>query len=239
MYRSGSVIEGPDYLYYDLTVTNRSTSNSFNNNHLVFKDSRQSVLIQNPEDYLLSVVRFQLDTTSLPVHRFEVVPNQNNPNFGIYSVTMEYFTDAVTSIVGQPEELLWTAVNLDIPVPLAPSLTPSGYQVDSPYYYSYSFEHIIRLTNDALLRALDKLKALVYTGAIDDVDEPYLAWNTDRQSASLFCFKGAFNQKVYPHIKIYFNRPLYFLFNSFPVIELSHDISKNRNYLLVVLGSTW
>ena len=32
MNRSSIVSEGPDYLYYDLTVTNRSTTNSFNNN---------------------------------------------------------------------------------------------------------------------------------------------------------------------------------------------------------------
>ena len=59
---------GPDYLYYELTCTNRDKSAKNSNLQLVFKDIRQNTMIEKPEDYLLSVVRFQLDTSSIPVH---------------------------------------------------------------------------------------------------------------------------------------------------------------------------
>ena len=121
-------------------------------------------------------------------------------------------------------------MNQDVAVPPAPSLNASGLQTDSEYYYSYSYEHIIRLINTALSEAMIKLKLLV-GGAIDTIDPPYLVWNIDRGSASLYAFADKFNQQNYPQIKIYFNHPLHFLFSSLPFIEMSHNIPKNRNYL--------
>ena len=106
-------------------------------------------------------------------------------------------------------------------------------QTDSEYYYSYSYEHMIRLINTALSEAMIKLKLLVGS-AIDTVDPPYLVWNVDWGSASLYAFADNFNQNNFPQIKIYFNRPLYFLFSSMHFIKMSHSISKNRNYLIVV-----
>ena len=150
---------GPDYLYYDLTCTNHDMSAKNFNLQLVYRDIRQNTMIEKLEDYLLSIVHFQLDTSSIPVHRFEIQPNQNDANLSIYSITLEY--DGVNPVtVTQPEYLYWIPVNQDISVPPAPSLNANSLQTDSKYYYSYSYEHMIRLTNTALSEAMIKLSWL-------------------------------------------------------------------------------
>lgn len=221
----------PDFLYYDMVVSNRQTSNSTQNTLLIFNETRQNPLIMKPDNYHMSVVRFQLDTTSIPVHRFEVQPRQNDADLGIYSVTLEYFTALNTSLIGNEEYLIWTPQNLDVQKPDAPSLTSNGFQVDSPYYYSYMFQHMVSLTQDALQRAFDKLQVIV--GApLNSAKAPVIEWNIDRQSAYITCSKDYYNQSVYPHIKIFLNRSLHYLFNSLPCIEYSHNVTKGRNYLI-------
>jgi hypothetical protein len=225
---------GPDYIYYDMTCTNRNTNNDAGNTQLIFKDIRQNVIIDKPENYLLSVIRFQLDTTSVPIHRFEVQPNQGNPDLGIYSVTLEYDDGVNPVVVTQPEYLYWIPVDLDVSVPTAPSLNPNGLQSDTDYYYSYSYEHMMRLCNTALSEAMIKLKALT-APVLDTVDPPYMKWYVERGSASLFAFKDKFDQSVKPVINIYFNRPLHFLFSSMPFIQMQHNATKNRHYKIVSL----
>lgn len=224
---------GPDYIYYDMVCTNRNTNSYAGNTQLVFKDLRQQTIIDKPEDYYLSVIRFQLDTTSLPLHRFEIQPNQNDVNLGIYSITLEYF-DGVNSVSTQPEYLIWQQVDFNVPVPQPPSANANGLQADSAYYFSYSYENVIRLTNKALKEALTKLK-LVVGASIATVDSPYLVWNVDRASASLYVMYDYFNQETTPVINVYFNRPLHFLFSSLPFIEMNHNAEKNKHYKIVSL----
>jgi hypothetical protein len=225
----------PEYLYYDLVCTNRNISNYAGNTQLVFRDIRQQVMIEKPEEYLLSVIRFQLDTTSIPVHRFEVEPNQNDPNLGIYTVTLEYTPDGVNFITTQPEPLMWQRIDFNDPVPPPPSANADGLQSDSPYYYSYAYEHMIRLVNKAFTEAMIKLRLMVGGGTLDTVDPPYLVWNVDRGSASLYAIKDHYDQLNTPVINIYFNRPLYFLFSSLPFIEMNYTATKNRHYKIITL----
>lgn len=235
MFQSSLQIDNsPDFLYYDLTCTNRNTSSYSGNTQLVFKDLRQQTIIDKPENYYLSVIRFQLDTTSLPLHQFLIQPNQNDPNLGIYSVTLEYTSDGINYTSTQPEYLLWEQVDFNVPVPPPPNANANGLQSDTPYYYSYSYENVIRLINKALIEAMNKLKGVV-GAAIATVDPPYLVWNVDRGSASLYAFKDFFDQTNTPLINIYFNRPLHFLFSSLPFVEMNHNAEKNKHYKIVVL----
>ena len=92
---------------------------------------------------------------------------------------------------------------------------------------------MIRLTNTALSEAMIKLK-LAVGAPIATIDPPFMKWYVDRGSASLFAFASKFDQTLSPVINIYFNRPLHFLFSSMPFIEMSHTVTKNRNYKIVV-----
>jgi hypothetical protein len=59
----------PDQVYYDLTIANINNGdvNPVNSPVLIFNEQRQNAIINNTGDYYLSIVRFQLDTTSLPI----------------------------------------------------------------------------------------------------------------------------------------------------------------------------
>lgn len=231
MYNSSRPKFQPDYQYYDMCVTNRETTLAQFNTPLRFSDIRSQPLIYDASEYYLSVVRFSLDSFSLPLFECAIQPNQGDRDLSIYSVTLEW-TDGVSIINTQPEYIQWSPVNQDVPVPPAPNANSNGYQTDSPYYYSYNFEHMIRLINNAIVLCMDKLKALV-GASIDSVENPFLHWNIQNQSATLYT-PLEFDQKQATHIKLYINRSMYTLFNTFPVIQLSHNISRNRHYLIVV-----
>ena len=189
--------------------------------------------LQDPGSFKMSVIKFQLDTTSIPLHRFDVQPFQNDVNLGIYSIIKLELVDGINPPVStNAEYLLWSPVNLNEPVPCAPL---AEYQVDSAYYYSYSFGHFLRLANEAFVRALEKLVQLIQPDTfLDTARAPFLIWSADRESATLYTESDYFDQQLDKHVNIYFNRPMYNLFNSFPVINMSHNATKNRNYMIVI-----
>ncbi len=233
--------EGTDYIYYDMSVLNRQTTSSYSNLQLRFQDSRSSSILDNPEDYKLSVTKFQLDTTSLPVFECNIVPNQGDRDLSIYSLTLQFFEDDsdpnANFYVTQPENIRWIPVNQDVALPPPPTLTGNGYQADSEYYYSLNFEHIIRLINTAFKEAMIKLIAMDALNAYPNLqaaETPFMAWNNSNQTATIYTDPNIFDQNNTQNIKIFFNRALYGLFSSFPVIQMSHNKDKGRNYMLVI-----
>ena len=56
----------PDKIYYDIQISNIESS-ATNPPVLYFNESRNTPFIQVPEDYYLSIIRFTLDTPTLPI----------------------------------------------------------------------------------------------------------------------------------------------------------------------------
>jgi hypothetical protein len=222
-----SFSDNQDIIYYDATILNQNTSNSNNNLQLRFRDRRDTHILKNSEQYELSIVRFNLSTTSLPVFCCTVKPNQLDVNLSIYSVTLQYEDGLNPPVYTQPFNMIWEPVDLDQPVPTS----VNEIQTQNKYYYSYSYTHLIKLINNTLISAMDELRLL--TGLSNTIDAPFMYWNSENEIATLYGRLSHFNQLVYPQIKIFFNRPLYQLFNTLPTIKMSHDI-ENRNYLVIL-----
>jgi hypothetical protein len=215
----------PDHIYFDLVIKNYQ-STSQESKQLSFNETRNSSFIQNSGEYYMAITRFQIDTYSIPSYVAEIQPNQSDANKMIHSVSLKYVNGGTTHST-PPVYLNWIPVNTYVTVPQAPSLNADKMQTDSIYYYSYSFEHLITLFNNALLSAMTQLKALVGAG-LNSVDQPFMSWNHERESAILYAEEAHFNIDDATHIKIYFNRPAYALFSSFPAFR--HDInSANEN----------
>lgn len=226
-------MDNPDHIYFDLVIKNYQSTTQ-ESKQLTFNETRNSSFIQNSGDYYMAITRFQIDTYSIPSYVAEIQPNQSDANKMIHSVSLKYVNGGTTHST-PPVYLTWIPVNTYVTTPQAPSLNSDKMQTDSIYYYSYSFEHLITLFNNALLSAMTQLKALVGAG-LNSVDQPFMSWNHVEEKAILYAELAHFNIDNATHTKIYFNRPAYALFSSFPAYR--HDInSANENIYQMMMTS--
>jgi hypothetical protein len=221
------------HVYYDITIRNYvSKLNDDSHEQLKFYETRSTPIVEHANQYKLSIVRFQIDTYSLPSYVAEIEPNQSNPNLMIQSVTLEYY-DGVNTYNSQVRHLRWSKVDNSISTPVAPNQTPSGFQVDSPYYFCFDYEHVLSLVNRALREAMADL--VLIDATLAPIPAPYLVWDVPTNSAVLYARESLFDStSALPNIKIYFNRSLYSLFSTFPVIKYPITNELNKTYQLVV-----
>ena len=93
----------PTHIYFDLEVVNQSLDDTgLPPSRLSFTQVRSSSILDNPNDYFMSIVRFSLDTAgSLPVIIPQIDLEQTNdpssnlftpdfPNKTVYEITLAY-----------------------------------------------------------------------------------------------------------------------------------------------------
>ena len=240
-YKSLLTSEDPDNVYLDVLITNVG---SFTTSPLPisFNEARQSAFLRKPEDYEMSIIRFQCDTSTLPVFIPVIQPNQNNVNLTVYSITMTYLPPGggvtVPYIYQQP--LIFVPQNTSVTVPPPPSSTTNGLQSPSSYYYYYNYQSFIYLVYEAFTKCFNALNALV-PGGLPSTLAPTINWDISNNTAVIFCETPYYNtsqaDNITPNpnnIRIYFNTPLYYLFNSFVFLNRGDSSSNGMNYELVV-----
>jgi hypothetical protein len=180
----------------------------------------------------MSIVRFQIDTFNLPSLIFQVENNQADRDLGIYTLTLEY-DDGVGGITTtNPEPVMWIPQTSNAPLPNPPSLTGTGFQEFSDYYFCHDFQYMIDLINTAFDNAMTALIAAV-APVLNTVEPPFLAWNKDK-TATLYARESHFDSDAAAKVKIYFNRPLYSLFNSFPAWKFTPPVTEKKYYEIQV-----
>ena len=124
----------PDNVYYDLVFTNLK-SDKTEPIQIQFNENRAKSILSNTGEYDLSIVRFSVDTQTLPVWIPEIQSNQSDRDLTIYSVSLSYLpVGAITPFV-QQTFINWRPQNVNAILPPAPSSTGSGYQSDAGAYY--------------------------------------------------------------------------------------------------------
>lgn len=220
------MISQEDHIYFDAQTSNLKNTTA-ESEQITFRDIRNSTIIDKPDEYKLSVVRFQCDTTLLPVFIPKIELNQASPDLTIYAVTIEYDGAWVrVPITWEPEIITST--------PPAPNTLPYGQQQNSIYYYSLNYQHFIRLINNALKTSLDLLK--IAKPAIGVEPDIFLGWNTDTLTAELVT--GTNFDIGAGLFKVFFNRPLYALFGSFAAIRQPINTTGERIYQLDIRSNT-
>lgn len=205
----------PDYIYYDMTYNNY-VSTTEEPTQLEFRETRNTPLIYNPDNYNMSIVRFQLDTISLPSYVAQIQPNQSNRDLMIHGVNLSYWNGTTETTISITN-LIWKSVHKEVIVPPAPSSNPDGFQSDSAYYYGYSFQHVCDIINTAFTTALTALKVAIGGGggAISTAVAPFMYFDHDNNKFHLVGDSAFYNSNAGTHIRIYFNRALYGLLSSF------------------------
>jgi hypothetical protein len=232
----------PDQLYFDITVSNfKSTTTK--PPQFYFNESRTLPFVRNPEDYYLSILRFTVETGSLPVFIPSIEPNQADRDKTIYSFTLEYTDPATGTTYSSGQEFInyipqRSPNSAQLPPP--PNATANGLQNNNTgYYYIYNYQWLISLMNITLETAFTALKNAITAGGgtpiTNDEFAPFFNWDTTSNSAVLYADFSVFGTNgsagANPY-KIYMNAPLFALFPTFPVKYLGYEgVADGKNYL--------
>jgi hypothetical protein len=235
-----------DQIYFDITVSNLQSTIT-EPPVFYFNEQRSSPFIMNPEDYYLSILRFTVETGTLPVFIPVIQPNQGNRDLTIYSLQLEW-EDPATSITYTSGETFLTFFpqNKAAPLPPPPNATANGIQNNAGRYYDvYNYSVIPLLVNYALQVAFNALQTAVVAGgaALPSGFAPVMTWDSSSDSAVLYFDTAGYNfyfpAATYPvppagyaPIRLFFNAPLYGLFPSFPAEYLGYAPAlSGKNFL--------
>jgi hypothetical protein len=211
-------------IYYDVLCTNLQQV-SAPPPTLSFIETRSIPFVWSPEDYYMSIVRFTVDTPSLPVFVPEIQPNQPDRDLTIYSITLQYTANNGTTYT-QQTFVRYTPQSSYPAVPQPPSQTTNGLQNNATeYYYIYNYQYWIYLINQTFIKCYTDLAQKVSIGLNTDQNllpsqyPPVLAFDTGSSIAILYCDVAGYSTKLPASnpINIFFNANLYALFSSFPV----------------------
>jgi hypothetical protein len=231
----------PDNIYYDIQIANLASA-STPPPVLYFNEIRNSPFVSNPQEYVFSIVRFTLDTPTLPVFIPEIATLPNNPsrniNQTIYSFTYQYNGFSKQYFIS------WTPQDKSANVP--EGFTQYGLQNNSSGYYNcYTYEFWISLINQAFLSAFEDFKTS-YSGSpafptgytapngnmIAPPVAPQMAWDSSAMVARIVFDEFYLTSKTTP-IYLYLNSPLYNLFSSLNALFYGYN-SSGLNWLINV-----
>jgi hypothetical protein len=235
----------PTHIYYDLEIANQSlTDTGVPPNPLSFTQVRSSAVLDNPNDYFMSIVRFSLDTAGslpsfIPQIDLEQLPNDPDfPNVTVYEVTLGYQDVSFNAGVGifSTQNVIYiphnSASTASIPGgAFAPPTTPLTIRnTTTNYYWVQNIEQWIMMINDALRKAwldvVTNVNAITASTIVAPNDEPpYLSWDTANNKATYWAplaladqgrYWNPFTTAVSPAKQnCWFNAPLHILFSSF------------------------
>ena len=219
--------QNPEKIYYDIVISNVISQNQ-EPPKIYFNETRSTPFVNNSGDYYLSIIRFQVDTNTLPVFIPEIQPRQANPNLTIYSVTLEYGT------VAKQVFIQWSPQNAYLPPAIPPNQTANGFQSsENNYYYCYNYQYFILLIEEAFDTAFQQLQA--ECPDLATAHAPAVMWDVTANIASITAETAFYDKDVCANpIKVYFNNPLYNLFSSFVVIRRGFSSTLGRNHQLII-----
>lgn len=232
----------PDKVYYDITISNLALGN-LPPQPLYFNETRNSPFITDPESYYLSIVRFTLDTNTLPIITPEIQPDQSNRDLTIYSTTLTWTNPvAPFQTFNQQTYLEYVPQNKGTIIPSPPSQTLSKLQNSSTGYYDvYNYQYFIYLVNATLAQCFSDLNTQVVGAGLvlPSSYAPVMNWDTQTNIAIFNADQAGYldDGSTTDYIKIYFNGALFNLFSSFPfIIEADYDVPDGKNCRLIMSG---
>lgn len=208
-----------DNVYYNLTI--RALEKPV---LAEFFETRQDIILDDPNDYYMTIARFTVPLNSLPIFIFKIEEGitQNNVDRGTYAVSLVH--NASGDIFTENLQYINEGV---FPVPVPPSQN-NGKQLITEYYYVYSYQHMINMINTALATAFTALQTAHPT--IYSSNPPFFYYDENSELISLVAQKtydtdGFFInvspgpiQTLFPQeIKIYSNTSLLTLLDGFDV----------------------
>ena len=203
------------HIYYDIDIYNHDPTGTLPPKRLQFQELRNSPFLEDPDLYHLSIVRFHLDTGTLPIFCPQIQTGQTNPALTTYRISLVFEGTTVSQFV-----------QFNSPAPHSPVGLPSVVQdYASEFYHCLSYQSFINDIN----ATFTSLYALINTQETLN-EPPFFGWDGTAMIATL-SVEEAFltNGGV-----IYFNSPLMKLFKSLPAMLNSHTDPDGKNWALTI-----
>lgn len=220
----------PDHTYIDVSVINNDPDGTLERQKLTFTESRTIPFVKNPSEYYLSIIRFALQSSSLPIFIPQIMLNQPDPNKTIYSITLQYKNFVFQKyIIYEPQDK-----SAPVPLPFVVS-----QDMSSKYYYVYSYQHFIKLINEAFRLAFVGLDALVTAGGdiLPSLNIPYIDYDPNSKLANVIADKAGYDEALANPIKIWFNSPLFHLFATLHAEYYGISATQGRNYQISIYNT--
>ena len=179
-------------IYIDLLLSNSVQTSPNDRVPVKFNLSQSQPILRDSTGYLLSVIRFSLNTETLPI--FIPQMSDNGDESTIYSCTMEYNGTVFQKYMDF------------IPQNINPIDTDEKY-------YVYSYQYVIYLINNMLNQCLVGLNNLLQTPA---TIEPKMLFNRETQACSMQLDSSKYGYNETGKINIYMNTQMYALVSTLP-----------------------
>lgn len=167
--------DSSDLVYYNIIMTCQVAKS---NTLAAYEETRTQPIIENPSDYYMSIVRFSIDGSNIPIAVCPVIPNPGNPNdinYTPFSVTLQYGgVNYTAQLIFIPE--LQTSIQPQPP-------TSTSQDTTTQYYYMYTYTTLVVMINNALQAAMTALKTAV--PALNNVVTPYFIYERTQEKFAL------------------------------------------------------
>ena len=232
MFSSNTYQTSPDHIYMDLTISNSGTNTDALPQFLQFSATRDIPILDNCNEWNMSIIKFTLGTGSLPLMIVPIQTGNGNTNVNLtpYSITLSY------AGLNYQAFLIFKPQNLYAPIPAKPK---ENQDLSTEYYWLNSYEYFISLINTTFQTAYDGLKQLgliqPFVVQLPTTLAPYMEYNPN-QASQVAILNADVVEYTPPisgdYIKIYFNNQLYSLFNSFTAFNYGNSALLGMNYRL-------
>ena len=232
------------YKYFNCSIVNRETIDNNNDPELAYSETRNEVILENANDYLFSIVRFQLNGVSnLPLFIPRVEIGQNDINKTIYKISIRheiYRAGAFHSTVYKSLPVTFRSQRTDVNRPNVP-LTEQDFSTE--YYSVYTYSHWLKLVNETF----EQLHADLFQSVKNSLNDQTIVdvWKSpimtkDSDSGGLFNlflpkknYGGSYvefkNTGIELKSQLFFNSNMYGLFSNFHSQKQGNDL-KNDIY---------
>lgn len=124
-----------DHIYYNIIIDSTDNTDAV----AKYRAMNQAPILKKASDYYLTICRFYIPSSLIPLQIVPILPNQSNPNKTVYSLTLEYN--------GNISQQYLTYISEDT------TLTPT----DTGYYYMYNYTTFIKMVNTSLTLAFNAI----------------------------------------------------------------------------------
>jgi len=182
------------HIYLNLSIHNDSKTNDIK---AFFQRTFDEIILEDPSQYEMSVIRFSLDGMDIPI--------LNLRNF------LQTGSSTNTSLIIR---FVYNNINYDLPVvwsPFGPTID------DERKYYLYDYDQLCSLMNTTF----QNLTTLVNSAGGSISQSPQISYNPQIQRFTLYAEKAVFSDGIIGGVQIWFQQLLYDLFQSLPFNSFS------------------
>ena len=222
-----------EYSYFDICSYNATETQKEGATFRYTENRNDAFLNGPPEDYEMAILRFSVDTDS-PIFIPQIEPNQADIHKTVYVMGLESLEAGVYVKYQQP--LVFIPENQGASIPSPPSLNKNlEANYSGGYYDVSSYNYLMYLLTVCSKQLMAQLPV--------PTENAIFKWN-DGDSTMSILFPDTFTESVsivagqpvlsQPQYKLYFNIPLFQLFNTLPAIFKGYNenfnVTPNFNY---------